>query len=79
MSKTAQSKENIFDALRKHADKIKQFGVKRIGIFGSFARGDASEESDVDVFVEFYPDKKTLRISWRLPFFSKICLVGRWN
>lgn len=29
-----------------------RFTVKRIGIFGSFARGDAGPESDVDIIVE---------------------------
>lgn len=28
-------------------------GVKRIGVFGSVARGDANEESDIDLIVEF--------------------------
>lgn len=30
-----------------------EFGVRRLGLFGSFARGTASEASDVDVVVEF--------------------------
>ena len=30
-----------------------RFNVKEIGIFGSFARGDDSEQSDVDILVEF--------------------------
>lgn len=29
-----------------------EFGVRRLGLFGSFARGTASEASDVDVVVE---------------------------
>jgi uncharacterized protein len=36
------------------------FGVKRIGIFGSFARGDQKRGSDVDVLVEFSPGQATL-------------------
>ena len=28
-------------------------GVERIALFGSHARGDASEESDIDLLVEF--------------------------
>jgi predicted nucleotidyltransferase len=31
----------------------KRFHVKRIGLFGSFARGDEKETSDVDIMVEF--------------------------
>lgn len=30
-----------------------EFGVGRIGLFGSFAQGTANEASDVDVVVEF--------------------------
>lgn len=30
-----------------------EYGVKRIGLFGSFAHGTATEESDVDMVVEF--------------------------
>ena len=30
-----------------------QFGIKRLGLFGSVARGDNSAESDIDFFAEF--------------------------
>ncbi len=32
----------------------KRFNVKKIGIFGSYARGEESKKSDVDILVEFY-------------------------
>ncbi len=45
---------NIIDILRRHEQEIKKrFGVKRIGLFGSFARGDEKDSSDVDIIVEF--------------------------
>lgn len=31
-----------------------KFKVKEIGVFGSYARGEESEKSDVDILVEFY-------------------------
>jgi uncharacterized protein len=34
-------------------------GVKRLGLFGSFSRGEANPNSDVDVLVGFRPDAKT--------------------
>jgi predicted nucleotidyltransferase len=37
----------------------KQFGVAKIGIFGSFARGEERPDSDVDVLVTFQKGKKT--------------------
>jgi predicted nucleotidyltransferase len=40
--------------LKEHENEIKRrFDVKRIGIFGSHARGEEKETSDVDVLVEF--------------------------
>ncbi len=42
------------EILKKHEDTIKKkFGVKRMGIFGSFAKGEGREESDIDILVEF--------------------------
>lgn len=38
-----------------------RFGVTKIGIFGSTARGDDRPESDVDVLVELSPDRLTFR------------------
>jgi len=32
---------------------MKKFKVKEIGIFGSYVRGEESEESDIDILVEF--------------------------
>ena len=31
----------------------KQFGLKRLGLFGSVARGDESQSSNMDLFAEF--------------------------
>jgi len=36
-------------------------GVKRIGIFGSFVRGEQTRKSDVDVLVEFLPGEETFQ------------------
>ena len=43
----------IVDFLRTQKDLFeKEFKTKRIGIFGSFARSDAREDSDIDIVVE---------------------------
>jgi predicted nucleotidyltransferase len=45
------------DVLKLLGDKLPilrgRFGVKRIGVFGSVARGRITEDSDVDLFIEF--------------------------
>jgi predicted nucleotidyltransferase len=33
----------------------KEYGISKIGIFGSLARGSFNNESDIDVFYEGYP------------------------
>ena len=38
---------------------FKNFGVLKIGIFGSFAKREEKPDSDIDIFVEFSPGKKT--------------------
>jgi len=54
-------KEEIFKKLRENEDKLRLFGVKRIGIFGSFVRDEATEKSDIDVVVEFVRGKATFK------------------
>jgi predicted nucleotidyltransferase len=53
------NKSELFGSLLRHQARLKQFGVKRCGVFGSFARGVQSVHSDVDLLVEFEPDKKS--------------------
>lgn len=51
---------NVLTLLRQHESILEErFGVKRIGIFGSFVRGEERPESDVDVLVVFQKDEET--------------------
>ena len=54
-------KNEILRVLRENKRKIKKFGVKRIGIFGSFVRDKAGGKSDIDVVVEFEKGKATFK------------------
>lgn len=48
------SKQEILDELSKNLNKWKaNYGVKRIGLFGSYSRDEQKESSDIDVVVEF--------------------------
>ena len=50
----------LLSLLRQHEPELKRrFGVARIGIFGSFARGEERPDSDVDVLVVFQKGEKT--------------------
>jgi len=48
------SKQEILDELSKNLNiwRVK-YGVKRIGLFGSYSRDEQNESSDIDVVVEF--------------------------
>ena len=54
-------KGEILNKIRKNKDKIKSFGVKRIGIFGSAVRDKINEKSDIDLVVEFEKGKGTFK------------------
>ncbi len=48
------TKEQVIQLLREnYPHLVAEYGVKRIGLFGSYAKGVPNEQSDVDVVVEF--------------------------
>ncbi|MDQ3398517.1 MAG: nucleotidyltransferase family protein [Deinococcota bacterium] len=59
MSATVQTKGDILAVLHRHAPQLRTLGVRRLGLFGSFVRGEATKQSDVDILVEFEPTQKT--------------------
>ncbi len=52
-------RNHILEIIEDNRHSLKRLGVKRIGIFGSFARNTSQKNSDVDVLVEFQRGKKT--------------------
>ena len=48
-----KSQKEILDLLRRYKPTAqKKYGLTRLGVFGSVARGEESDESDVDVCYE---------------------------
>lgn len=46
-------KSEVLNDIKKNKPELKKrFNVKRIGIFGSYARGDYRKDSDLDVLIE---------------------------
>ncbi|MFO7898915.1 MAG: nucleotidyltransferase family protein [Planctomycetota bacterium] len=68
MPEPVQSKADVIDILQANAARIRELGVRRIGLFGSFVRDEPDPDSDVDVFVEFEPEKETYRNFMDLAF-----------
>jgi predicted nucleotidyltransferase len=44
--------------LRQKAEALKGLGATGLFLFGSTARGEAGEDSDVDLFIDYDPDSK---------------------
>lgn len=66
----------ILAKIEENMAKIKGFGVKNIGLFGSFARGEQTDHSDIDILVEFHNDQKTFDNFMDLKFFLED-MLGR--
>jgi predicted nucleotidyltransferase len=45
--------EEFFKRIETHRAELTKAGVRRLGVYGSVARGEAGPDSDVDVLVEF--------------------------
>ena len=61
--------DEILQKIEENRDIIKKFGVKRIGLFGSYIEGTQNRESDIDILVEFKRGKKTFDNYMELKFF----------
>lgn len=64
----AQTRKEIVQILQEYRDRMRALGVRRLGLFGSFVREAARPESDVDVWVEFEPGRKTFDNFMELAF-----------
>lgn len=57
MKHTYATKNEILNYLKEHKNEFeKKFGISKIGLFGSFARDEATNSSDIDILVEIKND-----------------------
>ena len=56
-----ETKQEPLALISQHSEAIRAYGVKRCGIFGSVARDETREASDVDILLEFEPARKIFR------------------
>lgn len=66
MTPSVQTRSDVLERLAQAADEIRGLGVGRLALFGSFARSEAGAESDVDLLVEFAPERKSFDAFMRL-------------
>ena len=69
MDASVQTKSSVLSLIGERRDRFRALGVIRIGLFGSFVREEQSQESDLDLLVEFEQGKKTFDSFIQLSFF----------
>ncbi len=76
-------REQALKLLREHKQEFEgRYGITRLGIFGSVARDEAVDSSDVDVVVEMPPDmfaRVSLKEELETILRSKVDVVRYWR
>ena len=47
------TKEFILNSLKAQKVELRKYGVRRIGLFGSYSRDEQTNHSDIDILVDF--------------------------
>jgi len=76
MGEAVKTKEEIIRAIHENLSQIRSLGVKQLGLFGSFVRGEQRPASDVDILVEFEQGQRTFDHFIQLSFLLED-LLGR--
>ncbi len=53
------SKDYILKQLGDHKFELSKFGVSSLGLFGSYIRNEETEDSDIDLLVDFEPEQES--------------------
>ena len=72
-----KTKQDVFETLQRSRERLKALGLRRIGLFGSFLRGEQRPDSDIDLLVEFEPGEKTFDAFMELSFYLESVLQHR--
>ncbi len=52
------TKDFILTTLQSNKSEFIKYGIRDIGLFGSYVRGEQSDKSDIDILIDFEPDKE---------------------
>lgn len=65
------TKDLILNFFTEHKDELRQkYSLVKVGLFGSYAKGSETPESDIDIYAEF-EDKKFKNIAGAWNYFEK--------
>jgi predicted nucleotidyltransferase len=52
---------DIYTIIKENSNQLQNYGVIKLGLFGSFVRSDNTSNSDIDLLVEFAKGKKSFK------------------
>jgi predicted nucleotidyltransferase len=52
------TKDKILKILKSNKSNLSKFGISKVGLFGSYIRNEQCQESDIDLLIEFEPEKE---------------------
>lgn len=55
------STNDVLEVINANKDDINKLGIAKVGLFGSFSRGDQNQGSDIDLLIEFEKNKKNFK------------------
>lgn len=68
-SEIVKTQRQLISVIQANKNNICAFGVRKLGVFGSFSRGEQNTESDIDLLVEFEPNRKNYDSFIQLVFY----------
>lgn len=71
------TKEIILQTLKKEKELLTNFGVRKIGLFGSYSKNSQHGNSDIDILVDFYSDQETYDNLLNLYDFLENLFIGK--
>jgi hypothetical protein len=69
-----ETKHDILRILHENRHRLRALGVRNIGLFGSYVRGEQNSESDIDLLVEFESGRKSFDTFMELAFWLEAVL-----
>ncbi len=71
------TRQEVLDKLETNRNELRQMGVKSLSLFGSLARDEATDRSDVDLLVEFDRPIGLFQFIGVQQYLQKVLGVGR--
>ena len=53
------NRQKILHILNEKKEELAKYGVSKVGLFGSYVKGTNQRKSDIDILIEFQPQKET--------------------